>query len=136
MFIKISEMLLELYERPTFLHPESTPPKKPWIFIGSIFFCVSNILEGMFQEPPAPVPMCTLTTWIFLRGKPRHGCIIFRMLIGILDSIRSITSTTSTLAQGLTLKAQPLGQDTHKISPKMPSRHPPNKMTLRLPYTP
>lgn len=32
---QISEMLLELYERPTFLHPESTPPKKPWIFIGT-----------------------------------------------------------------------------------------------------
>ena len=22
------------FQRPTFLHPESTPPKKPWIFIG------------------------------------------------------------------------------------------------------
>ena len=27
------------FQRPTFLHPESTPPKKPWIFIGFAFFC-------------------------------------------------------------------------------------------------
>jgi len=32
---QIAEKLLELYERPTFLHPDSTPPKKPWIFIGT-----------------------------------------------------------------------------------------------------
>merc|ERR1711971_111302 len=27
--------IFKLIERPTFLHPESTPPKKPWIFIGT-----------------------------------------------------------------------------------------------------
>jgi len=31
----VAERLHELYYRPSFLHPESTPPTKPWIFIGS-----------------------------------------------------------------------------------------------------
>lgn len=32
---EIAEELFKLFERPHFIHPDSTPPKKPWIFIGT-----------------------------------------------------------------------------------------------------
>ena len=32
----VAELLHSLYYRPEFLHPESTPPTKPWIFIGRV----------------------------------------------------------------------------------------------------
>ena len=31
----VAARLHSLYDRPPFLHPDSTPPKKPWIFIGT-----------------------------------------------------------------------------------------------------
>jgi len=31
----IADEIHHLYERPTFIHPDSTPPKRPWIFIGT-----------------------------------------------------------------------------------------------------
>jgi len=31
----VANLLHELYYRPNFLHPDSTPPKKPWIFVGT-----------------------------------------------------------------------------------------------------
>jgi len=31
----VAEQLFTLFERPAFIHPESTPPSKPWIFIGT-----------------------------------------------------------------------------------------------------
>ena len=31
----VAEQLHHLYSRPQFIHPDSTPPKKPWIFIGT-----------------------------------------------------------------------------------------------------
>ena len=31
----VARLLRDLYQRPAFLHPDSTPPKKPWIFIGN-----------------------------------------------------------------------------------------------------
>ena len=30
----VAEQLFTMFERPAFIHPESTPPSKPWIFIG------------------------------------------------------------------------------------------------------
>jgi len=31
----VAEALFSMFERPAFIHPESTPPSKPWIFIGT-----------------------------------------------------------------------------------------------------
>ena len=31
----VADKIHSLYYRPDFLHPDSTPPKKPWIFIGT-----------------------------------------------------------------------------------------------------
>lgn len=31
----VADKIHTLYNRPDFLHPDSTPPKKPWIFIGT-----------------------------------------------------------------------------------------------------
>jgi len=32
---KVAEEIFSLFERPTFINPDSTPPRKPWIFIGT-----------------------------------------------------------------------------------------------------
>ena len=34
----VAQELHKLYHRPAFIHPDSTPPKKPWIFIGKIYW--------------------------------------------------------------------------------------------------
>ena len=31
----VAQQLHQLYQRPAFIHPDSTPPSKPWIFIGT-----------------------------------------------------------------------------------------------------
>jgi len=32
---QVAEALFEMFERPAFIDPDSTPPSKPWIFIGT-----------------------------------------------------------------------------------------------------
>jgi len=31
---RVAQEIYKLYQRPTFLHPDSTPPKQPWLFLG------------------------------------------------------------------------------------------------------
>jgi len=66
----VAEKIAELYERPTFLDPESTPSKKPWIFIGTpgpgAHFHVDNVdlaswqaqLKGVKTWYLKPPPEC------------------------------------------------------------------------------
>ena len=42
---QIVEKLQELYEQPTFLHPESMISKRPWIFIGT--WQIVSILQNL-----------------------------------------------------------------------------------------
>ena len=49
----VASLLHDLYERPAFLHPDSTPPKKPWIFIGTpgpgAHFHIDNVDQSSWQ---------------------------------------------------------------------------------------
>jgi len=69
----VAQELQKLYHRPTFIHPESTPPKKPWIFIGTpgpgAHFHVDNVdlpswqaqLSGVKTWDLKPPPECYWT---------------------------------------------------------------------------
>lgn len=65
---EVAEEMYKLIERPTFLHPESTPPKKPWIFIGTpgpgAHFHVDNVDLSSWQ-----VQLRGVKTWK-LRSPP------------------------------------------------------------------
>lgn len=49
----VAESLHQLYTRPAFLSPDSTPPKKPWIFIGTpgpgAHFHIDNVHQSSWQ---------------------------------------------------------------------------------------
>ena len=49
----VDSLLQDLYQRPSFLHPDSTPPKKPWIFIGTpgpgAHFHIDNVDQSSWQ---------------------------------------------------------------------------------------
>ena len=50
---EVAEQLHQLYSRPHFIHPDSTPPKKPWIFIGTpgpgAHFHIDNVDMSSWQ---------------------------------------------------------------------------------------
>ena len=39
----VAQKLHQLYTRPAFISPHSTPPKKPWIFIGEYLYWQSEL---------------------------------------------------------------------------------------------
>jgi len=49
----VARLLHDLYDRPDFLHPDSTPPTKPWIFIGTpgpgAHFHIDNVDQSSWQ---------------------------------------------------------------------------------------
>jgi len=65
---EVAQELHKLYERPSFIHPESTPPKKPWIFIGTpgpgAHFHVDNV-----DLPSWQAQLAGTKTW-YLRPPP------------------------------------------------------------------
>lgn len=64
----VAEEIFKLFERPVFLSPESTPPKKPWIFIGTpgpgAHFHVDNVDMSSWQ-----VQLGGVKTW-YLKPPP------------------------------------------------------------------
>jgi len=60
----VVEALHQLYSRPAFLHPDSTPPKKPWIFIGTpgpgAHFHIDNVDLASWQAQLAGVKVWRL----------------------------------------------------------------------------
>jgi len=65
---EVAQELHKLYDRPSFISPESTPPKKPWIFIGTpgpgAHFHVDNV-----DLPSWQAQIAGAKTW-YLRPPP------------------------------------------------------------------
>ena len=40
----------KIFQPPPFLHPDSTPPKRPWIFIGRIFLFIAGVQKIVTQS--------------------------------------------------------------------------------------
>ena len=76
-----------IFQRPTFLHPESTPPKKPWIFIGEKFLmrepCLTKRVAKDLKYCSSQLPMQVLQVlgptfmWIMLTS-PAGRCSCFK----------------------------------------------------------
>ena len=52
---QVANLLHELYYRPNFLHPDSTPPKKPWIFVGKVQIKLLDMIN-CYSCPGTPGP--------------------------------------------------------------------------------
>jgi len=99
----VAEMLFELFDRPTFISPDSTPPKKPWIFIGTPGYGAHSHVDNV-GEPTWQAQIRGVKTW-YLDPPPEcrwtcHGRMEVTMYPGdiiVLDTNRWFHAT---LVQG------------------------------------
>jgi len=65
----IASEILNLFEPPPFLHPDSTPPKRPWIFIGTPGDEAAHIHIDNLGLPSWQAQISGVKTW-YLRPPP------------------------------------------------------------------
>jgi len=95
----VAEMIHGLYERPSFISPDSTPPKKPWIFIGTPGYGAHSHVDNV-GEPTWQAQIRGVKTW-YLTPPPEcrwscHGTMEITMYPGdmiILDTNRWFHAT-------------------------------------------